>query len=204
MDTKERILDAAVRLFAERGYAGTSLRSIINEAGVNLAAVHYHFGSKEALLGSLLEQYVAPISGKQLAMLQETVDTAGEQPPAVEAILRAAVAGPLRSALDLGEPGFVRAQFLGRIYTDPSERIEELVRAQFREGAEHFVGVLGRALPHLHPQEIRLRLTFVVSIVTTLMADSSWRQEFLDAGDASKVEAIIERVVAFCAPGLKA
>ena len=197
-------MESAVRLFAERGYAGTSLRSIINEAGVNLAAIHYHFGSKEALLGALLEKYVAPISEKQLGMLREAEAMAGDQPPSVEAILRAAVAGPLQLVLDLGERGSVLAQFLGRIYTDPSEAVQALVRAQFREGAEHFVNVLGKALPHLPPEEIQLRLSFVVSIMTTLLADSSWRLQFIENMDPSKIEGIIERIVAFCAPGLAA
>ena len=55
IDTKARILDAAERLFADNGYSATSLRDITNEAGVNLAAVNYHFGSKEALLSAVLE-----------------------------------------------------------------------------------------------------------------------------------------------------
>ena len=49
MNTKDRILDAAERLFAHKGIEATSLRNITAEAGVNLAAVNYHFQSKEAL-----------------------------------------------------------------------------------------------------------------------------------------------------------
>ena len=47
IDTKQKILDAAEQLIAEQGYAATSLRQIIAEAGVNLASIHYHFGSKD-------------------------------------------------------------------------------------------------------------------------------------------------------------
>ena len=203
-NTKDRILDAAERLFAELGFAGTSLRSIIKEAGVNLAAVHYHFGSKDALLRVLVDRYIAPISQQQLTLLQKVKDKAGGQPPSVEAILRAVVAPPFHLIMDFGERGSVRAQFLGRIYTDPSESVQGLVRDQFREGAARFMDVLVRVLPDIPQEEVRLRLTFVVSIMTTLMADSSWRSQFLEDRDPSKVEGIIDRIVAFCSPGLMA
>ena len=74
VDTKERILNAAERLFGEHGFAGTSLRAITKEAGVNLAAIHYHFGSKEALLLEALHRYAAPVNQQRLQLLQEVED----------------------------------------------------------------------------------------------------------------------------------
>ena len=73
-DTKEKILDTAERLIGERGYAATSLRHIIAQAGVNLAAVHYHFGSKEGLLDAVVERKAAPVNQARLAWL-ERVET---------------------------------------------------------------------------------------------------------------------------------
>jgi AcrR family transcriptional regulator len=69
-DTKERILDAAERLFAAHGFAGTSLRAVTKEAGVNLAAVHYHFGTKEDLLRAVLSRIVIPVNRERLEMLR--------------------------------------------------------------------------------------------------------------------------------------
>ena len=67
--TRERILDAAGRLFAERGFDGTSLRAITTAAGVNLAAVHYHLGSKEALLAAIVARHAEPVNRERLARL---------------------------------------------------------------------------------------------------------------------------------------
>ena len=68
-ETQEKILDTAERLFGEQGYAGTSLRQIIAAAGVNLAAIHYHFGSKEELLGHLVARKAAPVNAERLGLL---------------------------------------------------------------------------------------------------------------------------------------
>ena len=64
-NTKDRILDVAETLFADNGFAATSLRDITREAGVNIAAVNYHFGSKDGLLGAVLERRIA--HGEQAA-----------------------------------------------------------------------------------------------------------------------------------------
>src|SRR2546427_5381031 len=88
-DTKQRILDTAEGLFGERGYAATSLRQIISEAGVNLAAIHYHFGSKEELLDEVVLRKAAPVNAARLAMLDHAEREAGGAPLRVEAVLEA-------------------------------------------------------------------------------------------------------------------
>ena len=77
LDTKERILETAERLFAEKGYGAVSLRSIIAAAEVNLAAVHYHFHSKEALLDAVLQRRIEPVNRERLALLEEYERAAG-------------------------------------------------------------------------------------------------------------------------------
>ena len=71
IETKERLLDVAERLFADFGYRATSLRDITSEAGVNLASVNYHFGSKDALLAALLDRRFAPVNHRRLELLDE-------------------------------------------------------------------------------------------------------------------------------------
>lgn len=70
-DTKARILDTAERLFAEQGYAETSMRCITSGAGVNLASVNYHFGSKEALLLEVIARRIGPVNEARMILLDK-------------------------------------------------------------------------------------------------------------------------------------
>src|SRR5437763_12372030 len=88
-DTQEKILDTAERLIAQQGYGSTSLRQIIGAAGVNLAAVHYHFGSKEELLESVVMRKAAPVNEARLAELTRVEEEAGARPPDLKKVLDA-------------------------------------------------------------------------------------------------------------------
>src|SRR5580704_17595627 len=89
IDTKQKILDTAERLIAEQGYAATSLRHIIAEAGVNLAAIHYHFASKEDLLDHVIVRKAEPVNQERLARLDRLEQQSGSTPPPVKAVLTA-------------------------------------------------------------------------------------------------------------------
>src|SRR5215471_10621595 len=91
-DTKQKILDAAERLIGEQGYAGTSLRQIIADAGVNLASVHYHFGSKEELLDELVMRKAGPVNEERLAMLDRAEAASASKAEFLERILEAFLA----------------------------------------------------------------------------------------------------------------
>src|SRR5258706_565485 len=98
--TKDRILDSAERLFAEHGFDGVSLRSIIAEAGVNLAAVHYHFHSKEALMDAVIGRRVGPLNQERLALLDKVEVEAGDEPAPLERILEALLIPTVRLVRD--------------------------------------------------------------------------------------------------------
>ena len=88
-ETRQKIMDVAERLFGEQGYDATSLRHIIAEAGVNLAAVHYHFGSKEDLLLELVMRKISPVNQERLALLDQAEAECAPDPPSVERVLEA-------------------------------------------------------------------------------------------------------------------
>src|SRR6185312_11029386 len=87
--TKDRILDAAEALFMEHGFEATSLRAITTAAGVNLAAVNYHFGSKEELFQSVLTRRLDPMNQERVALLTELERGAAPGPVACDRILSA-------------------------------------------------------------------------------------------------------------------
>ena len=105
-DTKEKILDTAERLIGEQGYAATSLRHVIAEAGVNLAAVHYHFGSKEGLLDAVVTRKVTPVNLTRLTRLERLEAEAGGGPVEVEKILESFLLPTVEVAAR--SPDFVR------------------------------------------------------------------------------------------------
>jgi AcrR family transcriptional regulator len=201
-DTKEQILDAAERLFSAYGFAGTSLRSVTKEAGVNLAAVHYHFGTKEDLLRAVLSRIVIPVNRERLEMLERVEAAAGGEPPTLEGILEAFIAPDLRLIRDLGERGVIITRFLGRSYTEPAEMVQALIREQYEELGQRFMEVTARALPDVPQAELYWRFKLVVGVLTYILADTD--RTGGHAEDLSDVDGTVRRLVAFLAPGLRA
>src|SRR5881394_149494 len=99
-DTKTRILDAAESLFMEHGFEATSLRQLTAAAGVNLAAVNYHFGSKEELFQAVLTRRLDPMNHERIELLARLERDAGDKPIACERILAAMLTPALRLARD--------------------------------------------------------------------------------------------------------
>jgi len=201
-DTKERILDAAERLFAAHGFAGTSLRAVTKEAGVNLAAVHYHFGTKGDLLRAVLSRIVIPVNRERLEMLERVEAAAGNDPPSLEGILEAFIAPDLRLIRDLGERGVIITRFLGRSYTEPAEMVQALSREHYEELAQRFVEAFARALPEVPQTEVYWRFRLVVGVLTYTLADTDPTGGYGE--DLSDVDGTVRRLVAFLAAGLRA
>src|SRR5512143_118352 len=99
-ETKDRILDAAERLFAEHGFDATSLRMITAEAGVNLAAVNYHFRSKDALIEAVFSRCIRPLNRERLRLLAAVEEASGGAPPRLEDVIRAFVTPVIRARQD--------------------------------------------------------------------------------------------------------
>ena len=201
-DTKERILDAAERLFAAHGFAGTSLRAVTREAGVNLAAVQYHFGTKEDLLRAVLSRIVIPVNRERLEMLEEVEAAAGSDPPSLEGILEAFIAPDLRLIRDLGERGVIITRFLGRSYTEPAEMVQALSREHYEELGQRFMEALARALPEVPQAELYFRFKLVLGVLTYFLADTDLTSGY--AEDLSDVDGTVRRLIAFLAAGLRA
>jgi AcrR family transcriptional regulator len=158
-DTKTSLLDAAERLFAEFGIAGASMRAITRAAGVNLAAVHYHFGSKEGLVRAVFARRLEPLNRDRVERLAALAATGRDHD--VTGIVEAFVAPPLRM---IGrEPGGrAFAQLLARSVLEPGAGSRELVLEQFEGVIDRFSSALEQALPHLSREEILWRFHFMI------------------------------------------
>ena len=202
-ETKERILDVAERLFADRGFAATSTRDITGEAGVNLAAVNYHFGSKEALLESVLERRFRPINENRIALLDELERAAGREGPDVEDILRALLGPPFSKRAKSGTRGQKFLKLLGHLHTEINEEIRLMFVRQSDQFMGRFTSALERALPHLEPDEVMRRMSFVIGAMALTM---TWGARLGSHGphDADDPQQLLESLVRFAAAGLAA
>ena len=161
IDTKQRILDTAERLIGQQGYSGTSLRQIIAEAGVNLAAVHYHFGSKEELLDEVVLRKAGPVNAERLARF-ERLESA-KTPPTLTQVLEAFLL-PMAEAADRN-PEFVR--LIGRLMAEGM--MHDLVQKHFQTVSRKFFAGLRLALPKLPEEELLWRTHFLIGAMAHTM-----------------------------------
>ena len=204
-DTKTVILDAAEQLFAAQGPNATSLRQVISKAKVNLAAIHYHFGSKESLMRTVLSRRLVPLNAERLALLESCERKSGKRPVPLPKVLEALVGPALRLSRDPERGGTVFMRLLGRCVLEPDETIQTMLNHQFHYVLERFTPALQRALPDLPPVDFFWRIHFLVGSMAHTMADSE-RLRSISGGlcDPDDTEGTISRLVAFLAGGLKA
>ena len=202
-DTKTRLLRMAERMFAEQGYTGVSLRQLTAAAGVNLAAVNYHFGSKEGLLAAIFESRCRPMNEERLAGLEACAEGTGK-PPLLEQIIAAFIAPALASTGEsAGGATFTRLRAV--LSVEHNELARELIAKHFDATSAQFVAALARALPQLSRAEIFWRFHFLLGSLYYTMINPG-RIEHLSEGlcDAGDVDAVMTQMVPFLAAGFRA
>lgn len=197
IDTKQRILDTAERLIGEQGYAGTSLRHIIAEAGVNLAAVHYHFGSKEDLLDNVILRKAEAVNAQRLSRL-DRLEGEGAAPVPVEKVLDAFFEPMIEAGSQ--NPQFVR--LMGRLYAEGL--LPGVVAKHFQPTLERFVQALHRALPALPPPELASRLQFMIGAMSHAVCGPRGFPQPLVPLEAPDFRTTMRRLVVFLTGGLEA
>jgi AcrR family transcriptional regulator len=205
LDTKERILDAAERLFAQHGFDATSLRMITAAAGVNLASVNYHFQSKNSLIEAVLTRRIAPLNRERLDMLASIEAFAGSESLALEDVVHAFVAPVVRKRLGGGDCGANVGRLFGRIYSDPCECARASFFGQMRDILRPFTSAFRRALPGLPMVELLWRIHFGVGVMAHTLAGMEHLKN-VSGGlcDLSDVEGTIDRIVTFVCAGMRA
>ena len=205
-DTKTRILDVAEGLFMEHGFEATSLRQLTSAAGVNLAAVNYHFGSKEELFQSVLTRRLDPMNQERIELLERLEREGGGKPLSVEKILSSMLIPALRLARDERRGGKNFLRLLGRAYADPAPFIRHFLSQQYVEMIGRYKEAFLKALPHLSRQELTWRLHFVMGALSYTLAGTDALKLFAQvaATDKDNDELLLQRLAPFLVAGLKA
>lgn len=198
-DTKARLVEVAARHFAADGYEAASLREIQREAGVNSAAAHYHFGSKEALYREVLETYLDQILEERMRLLI-AIEPGLDRQAHLAALVRAYVSPHLRTAAT--EHGAPYARMLARVVVEPTASLvfaEVVGRVRRR-----YLAALETLLPEAEPNALARALGFTVIVMASAPFDPTYRAVAGQDSISDGVETLIEAVTAFCVAGFLA
>ncbi|RAN81494.1 TetR family transcriptional regulator [Bacillus sp. SRB_336] len=195
--TKERILAAAEVLFAQRGFDGASLRQLTAAAGVNLAAVNYHFGSKDKLVEQVFRRRLDALNASRLAALSRI---AGAADTTVEDVLEAYI----RPALDLSHDGsgslFMRV--LARAFAEHDDSLRQFLSANYGHVMRQFTAEFARLLPQLSKPELYWRIDLVTGALTHAMSGFGMIQRKSDVSEHAHREQTAQHLIRFAAAGL--
>ena len=201
--TKNLVFAAAERLFAVHGFQKVSVRDITAEAGVNLASVNYHFGSKDALLFEIFRRRTTELNRARARMLHEATDAHQGRPP-VRAILEALIAPPVRW-LDPKGDRLIALQFIIRARSEGTDEMRDALTRDVSH-LRRFADALLAARPDLAPEDVYWRLHFVLGMIHNNRFAEFDRLNTLSEGATREddAETLIERMVGFAEAGFLA
>ena len=198
-NTKERILHAAEDLFAQHGFAGTSLRQVTSRADVNIAAVNYHFGSKENLVQEVFKHRMDEMSEKRLQALNLVIQ---KDPSDLEGILLAFIQPALALTLDRHGASFVRV--LARAYAEKNDGLRNFLSENYGQVLREFAKALANCLPGLTKEELYWRMDFVAGALTYAMADFGLIRRQPGVTEKAHCEKAAQHLITFAKAGLLA
>lgn len=198
--TKDRILHAAEELFALQGFASTSLRQVTSRADVNIAAVNYHFGSKDNLVNEVFRRRMDDMSRERLEALKAAAAT---HPGQLEPILAAFVEPALAMAQDRhGGGAFIRV--IARAYAESNEGLRKFLSDQYGHVLREFAKAIQACLPHLGKEELYRRLDFLAGALTYAMADFGLIKRPAGVSDDTHRQRAAKALIRFASAGFMA
>ncbi|AHX13077.1 TetR family transcriptional regulator [Dyella jiangningensis] len=198
LPTKERILGAAEELFARHGFEGASLRQLTAAAGVNLAAVNYHFGSKDRLIEEVFRRRLDQLNGRRMAALQKI---AGEPDTSIEEVLAAFIVPALELSHDGNGSLFMRV--LARAFAEHDDTLRKFLSDNYGHVMRQFTAEFARLLPHLSKEELYWRVDLVTGALTHAMSGFGMIQRKSDVTEHVHREQTAQHLIRFAAAGLK-
>ena len=203
MDTKNRILNAAERLFAQQGFVQTSMREITSSADVNLAAINYHFGSKNNLIQSVFQRYFDRLMPRLETDLRQVHDA---QELETKQVLAACIA-PLQSLESIRPQGTaVFLLLLGRGYNESQGHLRKFIQAEYGNTLKLLMACVHKSVPWLSAETLFWRLHFALGSAVFSMAAQSALSEIVEADfhHPTSTTDMLHTLLPFVAQGLSA
>jgi AcrR family transcriptional regulator len=202
--TKQRLIEAAEALFADEGFDRVSVRDITNKAAANVAAVNYHFGSREGLVAVVMARYTNPVTEERMARLEALERKAGGKAVPVEEILEAFIrpfATQVRRS-ELSEKLFFK--LMGRMFGQQGCELPPMVETLFITMVQRYHKALSKALPGLPADEIWWRMHLMSGSMIHTMAHAEIVHRF-SGGEAGSptMEQNLSRFIRFATAGMK-
>jgi AcrR family transcriptional regulator len=197
VSTKERILGAAEVLFAQRGFDGASLRQLTAAAGVNLAAVNYHFGSKDKLVEQVFRRRLDALNASRLSALALV---AGAASTTLEDVLAAYI----RPALELShdDSGALFMRVLARAFAEHDDTLRQFLSENYGHVMRQFTAEFARLLPQLSKPELYWRIDLVTGALTHAMSGFGMIQRQKDVSERAHREQTAQHLIRFALAGL--
>ena len=165
--TRDKLLDCAEALFGDHGLEGVSLRTINTRAGLSPAALHYHFGSKDALLEALLERRMPALMERRRRLLDEL--SAATEPPTTRGVLAALVLPLVELVAEGREDGLRYLRLIHRLQADRNLD-PQFVIDRWPGGVGRLVPLLRKANPSMPLSVIEFRLSLVIELMLQSLA----------------------------------
>lgn len=204
-DTVVRILDAAEHLFADRGFAETSLRTITGRAGVNLAAVNYHFGSKKALIQAVFERFLTPFCAALDAGLDRRLRDTGQTQLTLDDLL--ALVATVVVEMNMRDPARAARvmRLIGLAYDESQGHLRRYLGTQYATTFDRLQRLLHHAAPDIPVAEMFWRAHFALgSVIFTLSGlQSLMALHQAEFGRQPAFHDVAMRLVPFIASGLR-
>jgi AcrR family transcriptional regulator len=202
--TRDRILDAAERLFARKGFHGVSVRDITGAADVDVALANYHFGSKQGVLEAVLLRRAADLNAERLARLNAVLAASGRRTPSLEAVIDA-FTHPLLDRSARGGPGWKSYFALIAEVNNSPEFGGVLMTKHFDPVVQRFIEVMRLSLPGCDERDLFWAYHFLSGALTLTFAETG-RIDKLSGGvcRSNDLDSVHQRLVPYCAAGFRA
>jgi AcrR family transcriptional regulator len=201
-DTKEKILDAAEKLFSKNGIGITSLRTIMTEAKVNIAAIHYHFGSREGLIQAVYERKIEPINQRRMELLTKFEEQAMGEAVSVSDLVHSFVKPILEHLNDPEHEEIIKGLF-SRVHSEPAE--VSCIRDKFETILRRFSDAFSKSLPQLSEGELNTRFAFMMGVLTMgFMNNHILNKKLAVPGETPTSQEMINRIIRYVTAGFEA